>query len=120
MLANRLILIVEDNPFIAYDLANAVVLAGGRVAGPALSLAEAAILIDEGNVDAALLDIDLRSEQVWPVAERLKSMSTPIVFISSHSDQPGFPDRFSAYPRMTKPATPVDAMDTLAQYMGRV
>ena len=43
-LDNRSVLIVEDEPFIAFDLADAITDAGATIVGPALTVREADLI----------------------------------------------------------------------------
>ncbi len=65
------ILIVEDEPFIALDLAQAVESAGGIVIGPAATLAQALDLIQHSVLEAAILDVNLPDGHIGPVLESL-------------------------------------------------
>jgi Response regulator of citrate/malate metabolism len=67
------VLIVEDEPFIAFDLADAIEAAGGFVVGPAMSVREALQLIASGEVDAAILDVNLPDGDIGPVVAALKT-----------------------------------------------
>ncbi|MFN3613609.1 MAG: response regulator [Rubrimonas sp.] len=78
-LAGRTVLVVEDEPFIALDLADAVEQAGGRVVGPAMSVSEALTLIEAHPIDAAILDFNLIDGDATPIIRRLASMSAPFV-----------------------------------------
>ena len=64
-------MIVEDEPFIAFDLAMAVEEARGKVIGPAGSVREALMLIEQHLVQAAILDVNLSDRDVTPIAELL-------------------------------------------------
>jgi len=65
------VLIVENEPFIALDLATAVEEARGKVIGPAGSVREALMLIERHLVQAAVLDVNLSDRDVTPIAELL-------------------------------------------------
>jgi ActR/RegA family two-component response regulator len=76
------VLIVEDEPFIALDLAEAVKEARGNVIGPAGSVREALLLIKLNLVQAAVLDVNLSDRDVTPVAELLIEGGVPVIFYS--------------------------------------
>ena len=61
------VLIVENEPFIALDLATAVEEARGKVIGPAGSVREALMLIERHLVQAAVLDVNLSDRDVTPL-----------------------------------------------------
>ena len=82
MLNRALVLVAEDEPFIALDVAMAVEDAGGEVLGPAASVREALELLDGRDVAAAILDVNLIDGDVSPVAEALIARGVPILLQS--------------------------------------
>jgi len=82
MLNQVSVLIVENEPFIALDLAVAVKEARGNVIGPAGSVREALMLIEQHLVQAAILDVNLSDRDVTPVAELLIEGGVPVIFYS--------------------------------------
>ena len=58
---------------------------GHRVTGIASSLAEAFTLIDGENMDLAILDCKLGSDEIWPVAGLLRERGVSLVFSSGGS-----------------------------------
>ena len=67
-LTGRRILIVEDRYLIAAELADQIRSMGAEVAGPVSSVAEAAAILARQPIDAALLDVNLDDEMVFPLA----------------------------------------------------
>ena len=94
MLNNALILIAEDEPFIALDLALAVEDAGGTVVGPAASVAEALALIAARSVAAAILDVNLGADDISPVAEILLALKIPVILQTGVEVPPDLAARF--------------------------
>ena len=84
-LAGRKILIVEDEAPIALNLATAVQQAGGIVVGPVASVASAHALMADNRLDGALLDIRLRNETSFPLADVLAVLDVPFIFVSGLS-----------------------------------
>lgn len=80
MLEDATVLIVEDEPFVALDIAAGVEDAGGVVIGPAGSVREALLLIEGRSITAAILDVDLSDRDVTPVAELLLARGVPLLF----------------------------------------
>ncbi len=76
------ILVAEDEPVIALDLASAVEEAGGRVVGPAASVKQALRLVANDGICAAILDVDLIDGDVGPVIEELMRRSIPVIIHS--------------------------------------
>jgi len=79
VLKKALILVADDQPFIALDLAFAVEDAGGLVLGPAASVKEAMALIKANSVVGAILDVNLVDGDISPVAEQLVELGVPII-----------------------------------------
>lgn len=99
------ILIVEDEYYLAGDLADALAGEGVEIAGPVGTLAEAERLIDAGGIDRAVLDVNLRGDMSFPVAERLDAAGVPYVIATGYSGE-SLPERFRDKPRLEKPFRP--------------
>ncbi|WP_119304889.1 response regulator [Dongia deserti] len=98
------ILVVEDEPVTAIDTACMIVRAGGTVVGPAHSLDQAFETVADAQVDGALLDINLRNEKVFSLADALADRGVPIVFVTGEI-WPVIPDRHAGCRRIGKPTT---------------
>lgn len=103
-LAGRRILIVEDEYLIAMDLALGLGDLGADIVGPAGSVAEALELIDSvgTELDGAVLDVNLRDERVYPVAEALLALGVRFIFASGY-DAALMPPEYTDIPRCPKP-----------------
>jgi DNA-binding response OmpR family regulator len=55
------------------------------VVGPASSISEGLKLANQEDLDAALLDINVRSERIDTVADKLRARNVPIVFATGYS-----------------------------------
>ena len=96
------ILIVEDEYYLAADLAQALGAAGAAVVGPVATLAEAVAALDAGAIDGAVLDVNLRGEMSFPIADRLDSARIPYVITTGYSAE-SLPERFRGKLRVEKP-----------------
>jgi len=97
------ILVVEDEYLLADDLARMLGKTGAEVLGPVPSVKEALVLIDEGPpIDGALLDVNLRGEKVFAIADLLRERAIPFAFVTGYETW-ALPERFSTLPRMGKP-----------------
>ena len=94
MLFQALVLVAEDEPLIALDVALAIEDAGGEVAGPAASVEEAMDLIATRPIVAAILDVNLADGDIWPVAERLMNAGIPIIIQTGIGLTPKMAARF--------------------------
>ena len=104
-LSGRHILVVEDDYMIAEEIAEMLSEAGAKALGPAPTVADAIRLVAaEGRVDAALLDVNLHSERIWPVVDALLAREVPLV-LSTGYDEGAIPPAYAHLPRCQKPAT---------------
>jgi len=113
-LDNKSVLIVEDEPFIAFDLADAITDAGATVVGPALTVGEAGEALDSDMPHLALLDVNIGTDLVWPIAQRLHDHGVPFVFVSARCTQSDLPPPFGGYQCIGKPARQGDLIQRLS------
>jgi CheY-like chemotaxis protein len=106
------ILVAEDQPFIALDLALAVEDAGGKVVGPAASVAEALDLLATMNVAAAILDVELVDGDCSAVVELLATRQIPTIIQTGAELPHGLAVRF---PRLIVHTKPCAASRLVAQ-----
>src|SRR3569623_642173 len=85
-LGGRRILLVEDSPVVGPFTADLLGELGCEVVGPAPNMAIARELVEAGEFDAALMDIHIRGERVFPLCEMLASKGVPFVFTSGYAD----------------------------------
>lgn len=103
-LRGKRVLVVEDEFFIADDLARDFAAMGAEIVGPAATLEQARQLLDERPIDMAVLDIKLRDAVSYPVADELVARRVPVVFATGF-DADVIPARFAGVPRCVKPAS---------------
>jgi PAS domain S-box-containing protein len=99
----RRVLVVEDESLIAMELTADLTQRGWIVIGPAQSLAEGmAAAVAEGELDAAVLDVNIAGRAVYPLATALRSRGVPFVFCTGYEmvDPDG---RFPDAPILRKP-----------------
>ena len=105
-LRGRRILVVEDELLVAEEILHELQAQGGRVLGPAPSVGDALDLLADCAVpDAAVLDLKLRDEWVYLVADALLAGEVPFLFATGHA-QGGLPRRFHHVPVCPKPLQP--------------
>lgn len=113
------VLVVEDEPFIAYDLILAVEDAHGSPVGPAATVREALDLIGSHKIDAAILDVTLSDGTVEPVLEALEKKGVPIVLHTATPQSSGLSDRFPQVVVYTKPTAVAVVTRHLAKQLQR-
>jgi CheY-like chemotaxis protein len=98
------LLIVEDEYTIASDLASWFEEAGSEIVGPAGSVRNALALATSNldRLDAAVLDVNLRGERVFPVADVLSGAGVPFIFATGY-DAHIIPEVYADVPRCEKP-----------------
>lgn len=96
------ILIVEDEPLVGMEIADALETAGFTVLGPVSSNEDALELLAAQGCDAAVLDVNLGRETSEPLARKLTSDGVPFVTLTGYApDQ--VPAAFRAARLLTKP-----------------
>src|SRR5437762_820968 len=115
-LSGKRILIVEDEYMLASDLAGFLEERGAAIVGPVGSVSEALALAKRESIDVAVLDVNLREERVYPVADALIEQCVPIVFATGY-DELLMHRSYIGLPRCQKPidkASLLQVLQTLA------
>src|SRR5262249_36131396 len=101
-IANNRVMIVEDEFLVALELADSLTALGFSVVGPFTRVVEARRAIAEGDVDAAILDVNLSGQPIYPLAEELRVKGTPFVFVTGY-DADVIDPQFRHVPVLQKP-----------------
>ena len=112
-LAGKRILVVEDEYFIASDLARALDKAGAVAVGPVGDVRGGMALLDSG-VDAAILDVNLIGARSYSLADALAARHVPFLFVTGYDDW-ALPDAYRAVPRLAKPFQVGAVIDRIEQ-----
>ena len=115
-LSGQHVLIVEDEYFLAQDLVDYFQDLGVQVLGPAASVSEALRLLESAEVQGAILDVNLRGERVYPVADVLRQRHVPFVFASGYGGELE-PRAYADVPRCIKPVDFGVLVQTLVEQM---
>lgn len=84
-LSGRRVLVIEDEYFLADDIARALRQLGAQIVGPTGELKEASNLLDgDLAIDAAVVDINLQNDMVFPLARAMRARKVPLVFTSGY------------------------------------
>lgn len=114
-LTGRIVLIVEDEAFIALDIEMMVEDFGGQVLGPFGHLDQALEAIENGGFDVALLDIMLGRDEVFPAAKLLQEKSLPFAFHSGHGIPLSSGSEYRNVPMLHKPCRPEQLATALSK-----
>jgi CheY-like chemotaxis protein len=96
------VLIVEDDIMLGMAIGLCVEEAGYAVAAVAPSVEAALAALGRQTIDAALLDVNLQGELVFPVANALAERGVPFVFVTAHSTEM-IPETHRGRPIVPKP-----------------
>lgn len=83
-LKGKRILIIEDEPLVSMDMESSLTAAGCKVIGPAGTLENAKLLVEDSNYDAALVDANLAGHPVDELATVLTQKNCPFAFVTGY------------------------------------
>lgn len=113
----RHILVVEDEMTIVTMIEDTLSKIGADIVGPCARLDAALRLAMEAQIDAAVLDLNIRGGNSYPVADILTERGIPFVFCSGYSEW-SFEERYRDHPRLTKPYAVRDLETQLLGLLG--
>jgi CheY-like chemotaxis protein len=100
--AQKRVLVVEDEYLIRMLLEDMLADLGYAVAAAVGSIAEASALAANADFNAAILDVNLDGQEIYPVADILKQRGLPFVFVTGYGER-SLPDRYRDRPALQKP-----------------
>jgi DNA-binding response OmpR family regulator len=109
-LSGHLILVVEDEPLIALEIARALEDAGAQVVKTS-TLKHALEIVEQDGLSAAILDHALGEEDASQLCERLKQRRIPFVMYSGYETLEG---ACHNAPHVSKPIHPSMLVATMA------
>jgi CheY-like chemotaxis protein len=98
----RRVLVVEDEVMIRMLLEDMLDDLGYQVAGAAGGFDEAMALARDGDIDVAILDVNLSGNPVYPVADILTRRGVPFIFSTGYGED-GLPDAYKNCQLLQKP-----------------
>ncbi len=113
----RRVLVVEDEMTIALIVEEMLIDMGAQVIGPESRLDAALLLAGEAALDAAILDVNIRGGNSYPIADILAERGIPFLFCSGYNDW-ALEERHRARPRLTKPYSLKELEDVVIQLLG--
>ena len=96
------ILVVEDEYLIRMLLEDMLTDLGYEVAAAVGTIAEASDLAAKGDFNAAVLDVNLDGQEIYPVAEILAKRGLPFVFVTGYGEN-SLIDPYRHRPALQKP-----------------
>lgn len=112
------VLLVEDEALLSIVLAADLEDAGYEILGPCATVAAAMAAVQSETFDGAILDINLKGQVVYPVAEELAGRRIPFMFLSGYA-LINMPERFRGYQRLPKPANPTVLLREVEKMLAR-
>ncbi len=106
------ILVIEDNFLLAGHVCDFLRECGFEPVGPAPRVADAARVLKDQRIDAAVLDINLGGQSVFPMCAHLRRWNVPFLFLTG-SDTSIIPKEFRDVPLLSKPFVPEELRSTL-------
>lgn len=116
-LSGRRVLLVEDEMMVAMLVEDMLSDFGCHVLGPAARLEEALRLADAGEIDVAILDVNLNGQETYPVADALAAKGVPFVFATGYGAG-SLREAYRGRPTLQKPFQQRDLVRTLAVALG--
>jgi CheY-like chemotaxis protein len=110
------VMVVEDEAMIAMIIEDYLADLGCEVVGPFAAVTPALTYLSTAaaDVDAALLDVNLGGERVFPVAEALRARGTPFVFATGYGVVED--ERYGDIPVLPKPLEPEHLAEAVARF----
>jgi CheY-like chemotaxis protein len=96
------VLVLEDEPLIAMMLRTWLTELGCETVGPAHTVPSALVLIEQGPLHGAILDVSIGDQDCSSVAEALRQKSIPFALATGHVHA-GLPGAFAEAPALPKP-----------------
>ncbi len=112
------VLVVEDEYLIRMLLEDMLADLGYDVAAAVGTLAEASDLAANGDFAAAVLDVNLDGQPVFPVAEILAKRGLPFVFVTGYGER-SLPEPYRDRPALQKPFQSEQLKTTLARLVAK-
>ncbi len=99
----RTVLLAEDELLVAMDIEASLRELGCEVVGPVATVAEVERLAQRPDLDAAVLDVNLRGAKIFTVLPGLLARGLPVLLSSGYEEAILFPDEFRSLPVLVKP-----------------
>lgn len=111
------VLVVEDEYFIAWDMERTLRRAGADVAGPVPDAQQALTLIADSQLDAAILDVNLKGKAAYAVADQLSARGIPYVFATGEVQIVDRSD-YRSRPKLEKPVLGDELLRAIGNLVG--
>jgi PAS domain S-box-containing protein len=107
------VLLVEDEALVGLMIADFLREIGYSVIGPFTKIQDGLQVANTARLAAAVLDVNIGGEEIYPVAESLMRRNIPFVFVTGYGAD-GIDERFSGVPVLQKPVDREQLLRVLA------
>src|SRR5262249_61354093 len=97
------LLLIEDETLVGMMMHDTLTDLGFEVIGPVNTLSDAAEAIEREDFHAAILDVNLNGEFIYPLADVVAARGLPFVFVTGYGAE-GIDPRFAGGPVLQKPS----------------
>lgn len=116
--SGRRVFVVEDETLVLFNLEDILADLGCEVVGQAMRLDQAITLAKSvGDVDVAILDVNIGGATVFAAAEILAQKGVPLLFATGYG-RDGLPPEWQDRAVIVKPYSPQDVERALAPLLG--
>jgi CheY-like chemotaxis protein len=112
----RRVLVVEDEMIIVLVIEEILSDLGAEIVGPVSQLDAALRLANVTAIDAAILDVNIRGGNSYPIADILAERRIPFIFCSGYNGW-ALEERHRHRPRLTKPYSSKELEDRLLELL---
>ncbi|HEV7323325.1 MAG TPA: response regulator [Ensifer sp.] len=117
-LKGKRFVVIEDEALIAFEIASILEREHAEVAGPASTVGDALHIIEQEELDAALVDANLRGQPVGEIATALTQKQIPFVFVTGYGRE-ALPSGFANATMLAKPFDPEQLLKAAALLVAR-
>jgi CheY-like chemotaxis protein len=107
------VLVVEDEYLIRMLLEDMLDELGYGVVAAVGTISEASQIARSGDFNAAILDVNLDGQEIYPVADILTQRALPFVFVTGYGER-SLPEPYRGRPALQKPFQAEQLKNTLA------
>lgn len=111
------VLVLEDNPALAESIEFALTTFGLEVIGPFEANESGRDIVAGGQIDVAILDLDLGTGTSIPTATELRAAGIPFLFMSGHDMDEEVPAEFRNEMSLPKPIEPEILVDAIRELL---
>ena len=116
-MTTKRILIVEDEVLIAISLEAALAGRGYDTVGPFNRVDQAVAAVECEQLDAAVLDVNLGGDKVFPVAVALSEKNVPFIFLTGYASLQ-LPEEYRTAVVLAKPFQDQHVVDCVTSMVG--